>query len=209
MLLVPRDRSRLCWLVCVLLLVSLSACGTAYRFQYRYTMIDPAGGSEGVQDTNVRIHLTAASGTGLLHLTVANQSVQPITIVWGQTHYIDPRGRRQEASEAGVAWFFRPQEWFAEGTPIAPGREFRGQIQPGAPQTYNPFTISRQASGAIHVSTSPRPLFPLSGSAAAVGKAYQGQEFRFVLALRIGTKITRYPFTFRITAVDVQSQRDS
>jgi hypothetical protein len=37
-----------------------------------------------------------------------------------------------------------------------------------------------------------------------VGKNYQGQEFRFVLALRRGTEVMQYPFTFRITEVDVQ-----
>ena len=76
-------------------------------------------------------------------------------------------------------------------------------------QTYNPVTVSRQASGEVTFSTSPRSLLPETGNTPAVGTTYQGQEFRFILALRIGSDITRYPFTFRITEVDVQRSTDS
>ncbi|HET9866536.1 MAG TPA: hypothetical protein VFQ06_04540, partial [Nitrospira sp.] len=90
------------------------------------------------------------------------------------------------------------------GDQIAPGREFRARIHAGSRQTYNPFTVSRQAGGAVHVSTSPRSLLPPSGDSSAVGEAYQGREFHFILAFRMGTEIVRYPFTFRITSVDVK-----
>jgi hypothetical protein len=175
-----------------------------YRFQYDYSMIDPPHGKEGIEDEHVRITLTPVAHQGLLYLVVVNKTGQPIMIVWEQTYYMDPRGRRQTASETGMGWFYRPQEWFTNGTPIAPGHEFRAQVQPGEHQTYNPLTISQQASGEVSFSTSPRTLFPTTGHSPAAGKTYEGKEFRFVLGLRIGSEIRRYPFTFRITKVNVQ-----
>jgi len=191
------------WL-CVLLLMSLSACGRGYRFQYEYSLIEPHRGQEGVEDEHVRIILAPVAHQGLLSLVVVNKSSQPIMIVWEQTYYIDPRGHRQAASETGLGWFYRPQEWFTTGTPIAPGHEFRAQVQPGEHQTYNPLTVSQQASGAVSFSTSPGTLFPTTGHSPTVGKKYEGQEFRFVLGLRLGSEISSYPFTFRITNVNVQ-----
>jgi hypothetical protein len=199
-----RDFFWLRLLACVLLLLSVSACSSAYRFRYDYIMVDPPGGSEGVEDEHVRIHLTPVARKGLLHLVVVNKTSQPIRIVWEQTHYLDPRGRRREASETGIGWFFRPQEWLKDGTLVAPGGEFRAQVQAGEHQTYNPLTVTRQASGEVTFSTSPRSLLPETGNTPALGTSYQGQEFRFILALRIGSDISRYPFTFRITDVDVQ-----
>jgi hypothetical protein len=196
-------------LACVLLLLSISACSSAYRFRYDYIMVDPPGGNEGMEDEHVRISLTPVARKGILHLVVVNKTSRPIRIVWEQTHYLDPRGRRREASETGIGWFFRPQEWLQGGTPVAPGGEFRAQVQAGEHQTYNPLTVSRQASGEVTFSTSPRSLLPETGNTPAVGTSYQGQEFRFILALRIGPDITHYPFTFRITAVDVQRSTGS
>ena len=195
-------------LACVLLLLSISACSSAYHFRYDYIMVDPPGGSEGMEDEHVRINLTPVARKGILQLVVVNKTSRPIRIVWEQTHYLDPRGRRREASETGIGWFFRPQEWLQSGTPVVPGGEFRAQVQAGEHQTYNPLTVSRQASGEVTFSTSPRSLLPETGNTPAVGTSYQGQEFRFILALRIGSDITRYPFTFRITEVDVQRSQD-
>jgi hypothetical protein len=139
-----------------------------------------------------------------MRLAVVNKGAQAIAIVWEQTEYEDPFGRRRPATETGMQWFFRTREWFAEDTPISPGQTFEARLQAGAHQTYNPFTVSRSASGDVAVSTSPTPLLPTGGNTRTVGQAYQGREFRFILALRHGTDVTLYPFTFRITDVEVQ-----
>lgn len=194
----------LAWLALGVMLLGLTGCSTAYRFQYHYVMTDPPGGSEGMQDENVQILIDPVPNQGLLDLAVMNKRTEPISIVWEQTYFVDPFGKRQQADEAGAGWFFRLQSWSFAGDQIAPGREFRARIHAGSRQTYNPFTVSRQASGAMHVSTSPRSLLPTSGDSSAVGKAYQGREFHFIFALRMGAEIVRYPFTFRITSVDVQ-----
>jgi hypothetical protein len=195
-------RGRRCW--CLLFLLLLSSCSTAYHFRYRYTLIAPPGGAEGVEDERVRIQLSPAPESGVMQLTVMNKNDYSITVVWEQTHYIDPLGRRQPATETGMQWFFRPREWFVDETRIAPGDTLRTRVQPGEHQTYNPFTVSRSASGGIALSSAPRPLLPTSGNTRTVGQAYEGREFQFVLALRLGTDVTRYPFTFRVTDVEVQ-----
>jgi hypothetical protein len=77
-------------------------------------------------------------------------------------------------------------------------------VQAGEHQAYNPFFIARSASGDVTVSTTAAPLLPTGGKARAEGQAYQGREFRFILALRLGIDVMLYPFTFRITDVAVQ-----
>jgi hypothetical protein len=186
------------------MLWGLVGCSPAYRFQYHYVMTEPPGGSEGMQDENVQILIDPVPNKGLLDLAVTNKRAEPISIEWEQTYFVDPFGKRQQANETGSGWFFRPQAWTLAGDQIAPGREFRVRVHAGSRQTYNPFTVSRQASGAVQVSTSARSLLPTSGDASAIGEAYQGREFHFILALRMGTEIVRYPFSFRITSVDVQ-----
>ncbi len=195
---------RICQLCCLLALLSLSGCSATYRFQYHYTMISPPGGTEGLENNQVRIHLTPEPTTGVMQLAIANKSSQPITVVWEQTHYIDPLGRRRQATETGARWFFRPREWFADNTRISPGEILRLRVHPGDRQTYNPFTISRTAGQGMTLSSSPNPLLPPSGNTPTTGKRYEGQEFRFILTLRINTDVVQYPFTFRVTEVDVQ-----
>lgn len=194
-------RFQLCYL---LLFVSLSGCSAAYHFQYHYTMVSPPGGTEGVETDQVRIHLKPEPTTGIIQLSVTNKSPQPITIVWGQTHYIDPFGRRQQAAETGIQWFLRPHEWIVDNTRIAPGKTLRIRVHPGRHQTYNPFAVSRTAAEGVTLSASPRPLLPPASSTPTTGKRYVGQEFRFVLALHIATDVIQYPFAFRVTGVDVQ-----
>jgi hypothetical protein len=186
------------------MLLSLNACSPTYHFYYRYTLIAPPGGAEGVENDQVRIQLSPTPDSGIMQLAVVNKSPQSMAIVWDQTHYIDPFGRRRTASETGMQWFFRPREWFADDTAIAPGDTFRTRVQAGEHQAYNPFIVSRAASGDVTVSTTAAPLLPTGGKARAVGQAYQGREFHFVLALRLGTDVMLYPFTFRITDVAVQ-----
>ncbi len=204
--LVPWTRTSPVLLTCVLMLIGLTACRQAYRFQYHYVMTDPPGDSKGRENARVRIHVTPVANKGILQLDVTNKSTQPIAIVWEQTHFIDPHGRRQDASETGTAWFFRPAAWLRDQTAIAPGGTFRARIQAGAHQSYNPVTVSRQSGGAVQFSTSARALVPTSGATATLGEAYQGREFQFILALRTSDATLRYPFTFRITQVDVQSR---
>ena len=191
-------------LVCFAVLLSMIACSSTYRFQYQYTMIEPPGGSEGIEDDRVRIRLTPVPKRGTLNLALSNRGTQAIAIDWEQTHFIDPHGRRQQATEVGTNWFLRPANWFSDRVTIAPGAAYRGQVQAGPHQSFNPFSITRQASGAVNISSSPRSLLPASGATSDVGETYQGRTFQFILALQIGGEDIRYPFKFRITDVDVQ-----
>ena len=188
------------WLCCLLIVLSLSGCGAAYHFRYHYALISPSDGMEGIEDDQVRIQLSPDPAGGIMDLTLTNKSAQPLAIAWDRTHYIDSFGRRRQATETGLRWFFR----FTDETHLAPGAVLRTRVQPGGPQTYNPFTVSRAASGEVALSSAPATLFPTAGERAAVGKNYQGQEFRFILALRRDTQVRQYPFTFRITEVEVQ-----
>lgn len=185
-------------------LLSVIACSSPYRFQYRYTMIEPPGGSEGIEDDRVRIRLRPIPEQGTLDLALSNKSTQSIAIVWNKTRFVDPFGRRQQASEAGTSWFFRPMTWFSDRVAVAPGEQFRTRVQAGRHQSYNPFSITRQASGSVHVSSSPRSLLPTSGNTSAIGETYQGRTFQFMLVLRMGDEDIEYPFKFRITDVDVK-----
>ena len=69
----------------------------------------------------------------------------------------------------------------------------------------NPFTVSRSTAGEVTVSSAPQPLLPTAGNTPALGQAYKGREFRFVLALLLETGLSSYTFTFQITDVTVQS----
>ena len=191
-------------LVCLAVLLSMTACSSTYRFQYRYTMVELPGGSEGIEDERVRIRLSPVPDRGTLNLALSNKGTQGVAIDWQETHFIDTLGRRQQATEVGANWFLRPANWFSDRVAVAPGEAYRIQVQAGRHQSYNPFSISRQASGAVNVSSSPRSLMPLSGDNADVAKTYQGRTFQFILALRVGEEDIRYPFKFRITDVDVR-----
>jgi hypothetical protein len=188
----------------LLILFSLSGCGAAYHFQYHYTMISPPGGAEGVENDQVHIQLIPEPTTGVMRLSVMNKSPRPADIIWEQTHYIDPFGRRRQAAETGIKWFLRPREWAADRTRISPGKTLQIRIHPGSHQTYNPFAISHTAGEGVSLSSTPSALLPPSGNTPTTGTRYTGQEFRFVLALRIDRDVTRYPFVFRVTDVDVQ-----
>ncbi len=193
------------WLfVGLAVLLCMVACSSPYRFQYRYTMIEPPGGSEGVEDDRVRIRLMPIADKGILDLALSNKGTLPIAIVWNETHFVDPFGRRQQATEAGTSWFFRPANWFSDRVAVAPGAAFRTRVQAGRHQSFNPFSITRQASGAVHVSSSPRSILPASGTTSAIGETYQGRTFQFLLVLRVGEENVQYPFKFRITDVNVE-----
>jgi hypothetical protein len=82
--------------------------------------------------------------------------------------------------------------------------EFYTSLQGGGQIVLNPFTVSRYADGSVALSSAPMPLVPTSGDTPAYAETYEGQEFRFVLALQLGANITPYTFTFRITDVQVR-----
>jgi hypothetical protein len=189
----------------LLLVLCLSGCSSAYHFRYRYTLIAPPDSTDGLEDDQVRIQLSPVPAGGMMQLAITNKSLQPMFIAWEQTYYLDPSGRRRSATESGLQWF-RPSQWFTEDTRIIPGDVIRLQVHAGERQYVNPFSISSTAGGGVTVSGAPQPLLPTVGQSRAVGEGYQGQEFHFVLALRVGTDVARYPFTFRITDVEVQSQ---
>ena len=65
-------------LVCLAILLSMSACSSTYRFQYRYTMIEPAGGSEGIEDDRVRIRLAPVPDRGTLNLALNNKGTHGV-----------------------------------------------------------------------------------------------------------------------------------
>ena len=81
--------------------------------------------------------------------------------------------------------------------------EFQPSGRPTERVSLNPFTVSRSSGGEVAVSTAPQPLVPTSGTTPTLGQAYKGREFRFILALHFDAGITPYPFTFRITDVEV------
>jgi hypothetical protein len=139
----------------------------------------------------------------MMQLTITNKYTEPIVLIWEQTYYLDPSGRRQSVAESGMTWF-HPSQWFSDDTRIAPGDSLRLQVHPGAPQSYNPLSWARTASGQLAVSSTPQPLLPTAGKTRAVGESYQNQEFHFILTLRIGANTVPYPFTFRITDVEVK-----
>lgn len=220
-----------CWPLAVWLL--LSGCHPAYRFQYQSTLIAP---TNALEDAQVRILVTPTTEVGVLQLTVANQSLERLTIVWPQSRYIDPLGRTRPVVETGPTGILSASP--ARGTPVEPGETVVTAVRPGgtsAPRelkrsrhlgesdlhlppeeqfhaaarpagqiTVNPFTVSRSSGGEVSSSTASTPLLPLTGATPATGQAYQGREFRFILALQRNTGVTPYAFTFRITGVDVR-----
>jgi hypothetical protein len=184
----------------LLIVLGLAGCGPAYRFLYHYTMVSPPGGTEGIEDEQVRIGLVPEPKTGIMQLTVVNKTPQTMAIVWEQTRFVAPDGRRRSATPVVAQWHFRPPE----ETRIAPRGSVQTRVQAGTQQrTFNPFTVTRLESGAIAVSTAPQALLPSAGKTSTVGRNYQGREFQFVLALRHDQEMTHYPFIFRITEVEV------
>jgi hypothetical protein len=83
--------------------------------------------------------------------------------------------------------------------------EFQPSGRPLERASANPLTISRSSTGEVAVSTTPQPLLPTRGNAPALGQAYKGRDFRFILALQFDASVTPYTFTFRITDVEVQA----
>ena len=158
----------------LLILLSLSACSPTYHFRYQYALIAPPGGTEGVENDQVHIQLSPTSESGIMQLAVVNKSPQAMAIVWDQTHYIDPFGRRRAASETGLQWFFRLREWFAEDTPIDPGDTFHTRVQAGERQEY----AIPLRSPALPAGTSPSLLPPRRSCRLAARRAPWGRRTR-------------------------------
>lgn len=88
---------------------------------------------------------------------------------------------------------------------VPPDPMYQATGRPSEGASLNPFTVSRSSGGEVATSVTPQPLLPTGGNSPALGQAYKGREFRFVLTLLSEAGVKAYPFTFRITDVDVQS----
>jgi hypothetical protein len=226
------------WLWYALVLVSLSGCSTPYHFRYQSTIVASEGSPAGIDDERLRIRVVPTAEAGILELTVVNKGVQPVTIVWSQTRYIDPLGQVRPAINAEATGFFASPAWPAAGTRIAPGEALQATIRSGGWRTtrppslspyagqpdlrlppdpefqptgrpvervsLNPLTVARSTGGEVTISATPQPLLPTSGNTPTLGQAYKDREYRFILVLRLDTGVVSYPFTFRITDVEVQ-----
>lgn len=87
---------------------------------------------------------------------------------------------------------------------VPPTEDLRTPPRASDRLTANPFTITRSTGGEMHISTSPQPLLPASGTTPSLGQSYKNRDFRFIVALRFDTRVVPYAFTFRITDVEVQ-----
>jgi hypothetical protein len=154
--------TRVHWLWCVLMLVSLSGCSTSYHFRYQYAMVATDGIREGIDNERVRIRVTPTPEIGVLQLTVVNKSAQPMTIVWTRTHYIDPLGHTRPVINAGVSGFFGPRGWPTGGTRIVSGEMFEATIRPGGFRTERLPSLSPYA-GQPDLRVPPDPEFQPSG----------------------------------------------
>lgn len=119
------------WCRFLLVCVALSGCTAAYRFQYEYAMVAPSEQGEGIEDAHVRIRMAPTAEAGVLQLAVLNKSVQPVAVVWAQTHYVDPLGRPRPVLEAGAQGLIRSPGWFVADSKIEPGTEIITTVRPG------------------------------------------------------------------------------
>lgn len=133
----------------LIVLLILSGCSATHRFQYHYTLIAPPGGATGViEDEQARVRLTPAAGGGVMHLEVTNKSPQPIAIVWSQSYYLDPLGRRRQAFQTDGQQLVHSPGWFVEDTLLLPGSEMRTTVRPGTLATARPPDVGRIRSPA-------------------------------------------------------------
>lgn len=153
------------WLWCVVLCASLSGCSTPYHFRYQYTMVVPEGGNESIETDRVQIRVTPTPEVGVLQIAVMNKSAQPITIVWAQTHYIDPLGQSRPAMDAGASGWFGPTGWPAGGTRLMPSETFQVTVRPGGFRATRPASLSPYV-GQPDLRLPPDPEFQPSGRAA-------------------------------------------
>ena len=133
------------WLWGVLVLMSLGGCSMPYHFRYQYAMVAPEGSSGGIDNARLRVRVAPTTEVGVLQLTVVNKGVEPITIVWTQTRYIDPLGQARPAINAGASGLFGPPGWPASGTRLVPGEAFEATIRPGSLYTARPPSLSPYA----------------------------------------------------------------
>jgi hypothetical protein len=158
--------ARVCWLWCVLVLLSLSGCSTPYHFRYQSAIVAPEEGSPaGIDNEQLRIRLVPTPEVGVLELMVMNKGAQPVTIVWPRTRYIDPLGQPRPALNAAPAGFFGPPGWPAEGTRIMPGEAFQTTIRPGGFRPARLPSLSPYA-GQPDLRVPPDPEFQPSGRPA-------------------------------------------
>lgn len=147
MLLQPGLTSRH-WRWFLLVCIALSGCTAAYRFQYEYAMVAPSEQGEGVEDAYVRIRMAPTAEAGVLQMAVLNKGVQPVAVVWAQTHYVDPLGRPRPVLEAGAQGWIRSPGWFMSDSKIEPGAEMITTVRPGG--TTGP-RLARPSRSAVSV----------------------------------------------------------
>lgn len=127
--------ARIPWLCSVLALAALSGCSAQYQFRYHYDLVAPTAGSDGIEDERVRVRVNPTAEAGVLQLTVINKGLQPMTIVWDQTRYIDPLGQSRATISAESSGVFGLQPWPVHGTPVVPGEAFQTAVRPAGLRT--------------------------------------------------------------------------
>ena len=150
---------------CVVALVTLSGCTAPYQFRYHYTLVAPAGGSDSIEDERVRVRVTPTVETGVLELTVINKSLQPLTIVWDQTRYVDPFGHQRPTIEAEAGGFWWPRPWPVGGPQVALGEALQTTIRPAGLRAPRVQSLSPYA-GQFDMHVPPNPEFRVSPRAS-------------------------------------------
>lgn len=133
------------WLWWVLVLASLGGCSAPYHFRYQYALVAPEGGGAGLDNERLRVRVAPTPEVGVLQLTVVNRGTAPITIIWTQTHYIDPLGQARPVINAGASGLFGPPGWPVGGTRLMAGEAFEALIRPGGVPTARPPSLSPYA----------------------------------------------------------------
>jgi hypothetical protein len=147
MALTPRN-PMLRYLLCNLcLLLLFGGCKAMHHFQYCYALIVPTSGFSGViEDAWGQVCLVLAEEVGLVHLAITNKGPQTLTIVWAQSYYLDPFGRRRQALQTGGQEIFRAPGWFIADTRLEPGAELRVTVRPGGLPVSRPPQVGRPRS---------------------------------------------------------------
>lgn len=133
----------------IIMLCLLSSCSGTHRYQYQYAMIAPQEDQQGIiEDTQARVQLIATAEVGVFAMEISNKSVDPIAIVWAQSYYLDPFGRRRQALQAGTQRVFRAPGWDIADTRLGPGATIRVTVRPGPQTTLSTPEIARIRSPA-------------------------------------------------------------
>lgn len=151
------------WLWTLLLGLSLCGCSSAYHFRYQYAMVPSAGStSEGIETERVRIRVVPTEEVGVLQVSVLNLGLQPLTILWARTQYIDPLGQARPVIDASATGLFSVASFPAEGTRVVPSETFQGLVRPGGLRTARQVSLSPSA-GQPDLRVPPDPMYQATG----------------------------------------------